>query len=86
MQGSRRQCEFLLDDTDLEGERLIAEYEQLQAEARHTQAQADQVYIEAGIVSRQEVRDTLIQNDERYANLTPSDLPEMETDPQPEAA
>ena len=88
MQGSRRECEFLLDDSDLEGERLIAEYEQLQAEARHTQAQADQVYIQAGVVSRQEVRETLIQNDERYANLTPSTLPEMPEipEPQPEAA
>ena len=77
MHGSRGECEFMLDDSDLEGERLIAEYNQLQAEARHTQAQADQSYIQAGVVSRQEVRETLIENDERYANLTPSKLPKM---------
>ena len=88
IQGSRGKCGFMLDDSDLEGERLIAEYDQLQAQARHTQAQADQVYIQAGVVTQQEVRETLIEKDERYANLPrqiPDPMPEPdieETDPE----
>ena len=75
IQGSRGKCEFMLDDTDLEGERLIAEYDQLEASARHTQAQADETYIRMGVVSRQEVRETLIGNDDRYTDLVVGNLP-----------
>lgn len=81
IQGSRGRCRFMLDDSDLEGERLIAEYDQLQAQARHTQAQADQVYIQAGVVTQQEVRETLIDTDERYANL-PRQMPEPPPEPE----
>ena len=95
IQGSRGKCEFMLDDTDLEGERLIAEYDQLEASARHTQAQADETYIRMGIVSRKEVRETLIDNDDRYVNLPRTALPpepvaqptgEPEDEPEPQEA
>ena len=82
LQGSRNKCEFALDDTDLEGERLVAEKEQLQATANKTQAEADKVDIEAGIISREEARMLRIQNNERYAEL-PAQAPEMPEMPEP---
>ena len=83
IQGSRNECEFMLDDTDLEGERLIAEKDQLVATARKTQAEADEVNIRAGLISREEARETLVVVDTRYEKLDPSALPEM-PDPQPQ--
>lgn len=76
LRGSRNKCRFRLDDTDLEGERLVAEKEQLQATANKTQAEADKVDIEAGIISREEARMLRIANNERYAEL-PEQAPEM---------
>ena len=83
LQGSRNKCAFMLDDTDLEGERLVAEKEQLQATANKTQAEADKVDIEAGIISREEARLLRIQNNERYAEL-PEQAPEMPEMPESE--
>ena len=83
LQGSRNKCEFMLDDTDLEGERLVAEKEQLEATANKTQAEADKVDIEAGIISREEARLLRIQNNERYSEL-PEQAPEL-PEPMPEA-
>ena len=83
LQGSRNKCQFMLDDTDLEGERLVAEKEQLEATANKTQAEADQVDIESGIISREEARLLRIQNNERYSEL-PEQAPEM-PEPMPEA-
>lgn len=85
IQGSRNECRFVLDDTDLEGERLIAEYDQLQATARYTQAQADQLNIANGTISREEARITLVANDDRYQDLDPNAVPDMpEPEPTPE--
>ena len=86
--GSRGECEFMLDDTDLEGERLIAEKDQLQADARKAQAEADEANINNGIITREEARITLVANDERYSNLNPKtvpDMPESEPEPEPES-
>lgn len=82
--GSRNKCRFKLDDTDLEGKRLEAEKDQLEATARKTQAEADQLYITMGVISRQEVRTNLRVNDPRYANIVETALPEMPALPAPQ--
>ena len=86
IQGSRNECQFKLDDTDLEGERIIAEKDKLQADARKAQAEADKVNIQNGTISREEARITLVSQDTRYEELDAEKLPEMpEPAPQPQA-
>ena len=90
--GSRNKCRYKLDDTDLEGELLIAERDKQQADARKAQAEADEIRIQSGVLSREEARAGMIANDERYQDLEPEDMPELpepvepnpDAEPQPE--
>lgn len=83
--GSKNECQFVLDDTDLEGERIIAEKDKAVADARKAQAEADEANIRNGIISREEARITLVSKDTRYENLDPDAVPDMpEPQPMPE--